>query len=140
MATSAPGKHCKNRLFEWTMTVALLSIGIELLIWPGSIAASKLQFMLDVLGSNTLTIFYLLVGWFRGIALYLNGGWPVWGARVRTFCAIGGSLVWLQMGISLIIAQLALGAPPSPSVPIFLALAAAELYSTYRAAADARFR
>lgn len=138
--TNAPGSHCKNRLFEWAMTAALLGIGLELIIWPNAIATSKLQFMLEVLGSRNLMAFYLLVGWFRGVALYLNGGWPIWGARVRTYCAFGGALVWLQMGISLILTQLASGNPPSPSVPVFMALAAAELYSTYRAAADARYR
>lgn len=122
------------------MTGALLGMAALLMIWPNAVAHSKFQFMLDVVGSKTLMLFYLFVGWFRAVALYLNGGWPVWGARVRALAAIGGALVWLQMAVSLIMAQLAIGAPPSPSVPLYLALVAAEFYSIYRAAADARFR
>lgn len=137
---SAPGKHCKNRLFEWMATGALLGIGAEMVIWPNAFAVSKLQFMLDVIGSGTLTIFLLVVGWFRALALFLNGGWPIWGARVRMFAAIGGAAVWLQMGMSLILIQLAAHGPPSPSVPLYIALVCAELYSTYRAAGDARYR
>lgn len=138
--TNAPGKHCRNRVFEWTMTGALLGMGAMLVIWPNAIAMSKLQFMLDVVGSGSLTLLYITVGCFRIVALYLNGNWPLWGARVRALTAIGSAIVWLQMGMSLFLMQLAIGGPPSPSVPLYLALVCAELYSTYRAAADARYR
>lgn len=121
-------------------TGALLGVGVEMVIWPNAFAVSKLQFMLDVIGSGTLTVFLLVVGWFRALALFLNGGWPIWGARVRMFAAIGGAAVWLQMGLSLILVQLASHGPPSPSVPLYISLVGAELWSTYRAAGDARYR
>ncbi len=135
-----PGRHCRNRLFEWTMTCALLGIGTEMVIWPNAFAVSKLQFMLDVINSKCLMYYCLMVGVLRAFALYINGGWPVWGARVRMFTAVGSAAVWLQMGLSLVFVQIAIDGPPSPSVPLYVALVLAELYSTYRAAADVRFR
>lgn len=122
------------------MTAAMLGIGIEQTIWPNAFAVSKLQFLLDIVSGAALTLFCLTVGWFRALALFLNGGWPIWGARVRMVASIGSAAVWAQMGISLILVQLAVSGPPSPSVPLYLSLVLAELYSTYRAAADARYR
>lgn len=138
--TSAPGRHCKNRIFEWAMTGALLGVGFEQVIWPGSFASSKLQFMLDVISGASLAVFCVMIGWVRAVALFLNGNWPVYGARVRMVASIGGAAVWIQMGLSLVLIQIQLDAPPSPSVPVFFSLVAAELYSTYRAASDARYR
>lgn len=138
--SAPPGPHCRNRVMEWAMAGALLGIGIEQIIWPESFARSKLQFLLDILSPGALTLWCLVIGWFRALALYLNGGWPTWGARVRVLTSMGGAAVWMQMCISLVLAQIASNAPPSPSVPVFAALVFAEIYSTYRAAADVRFR
>lgn len=122
------------------MTAAMLGVGVEMVIWPDAVAQSKLQFMLSVVGSTALMVFYLVVGALRACALYLNSDSPSVSSGMRAIGAAGGALAWLQMALSLIIAQASIGAPPSPSVPIFLALVAAELYSTYRAACDARRR
>lgn len=135
-----PGWHCSNRLFEWTMAGAMLGMGVELLIWPDAIAKSKMLFMLDVLGSHTFMLAYLVVGGARCAALYLNGKQPTWGTRVRAVTAICGAFAWAQMGISLYLAQVAVGGPPSPSLPLYFALVIAEFYSTFRAASDARYR
>ncbi len=137
---NAPGKHCKNRLFEWAMTAALLGMGIVQVAFPQSVAQSKFQFMLEVVGAGSLTAFCIVVGSLRAVALYLNGSWPVWGARVRMIAAIGSATVWMQMGLSLTYMQIIAGAPPSPSSPLLFALVFAELYSTYRAGADAGYR
>jgi hypothetical protein len=138
--TNAPGRHCQNRVFEWTMTGALLGMGILMVIWPTAFSASKLQFLLDIINPKCLTYYFLTIGGLRAVALYRNGSWPVWGARMRVLCAMGSMAVWMQMGLSLLIMQTAIYAPPSPSVPLYAALVVAELYSTYRAAADVRYR
>lgn len=138
--SAPPGNHCRQRLFEWTASIALIGMAVILIGWPRAINGSKFQFMLDVVGSFTLMMVYLVVGCFRVIALYLNGNWPVWGAVVRSAGAICGALVWMQMALSLIIAQKAEAGLPPPSVPVYLALVGAELYSAYRAASDARYR
>lgn len=136
--TNPPGARCRNRLFEWTMTCALFGLGIQLLIWPHAMSASSFRFLLDVIGAQYLMMFYLFVGWFRGVALFLNGNWPTWGPRVRALGAMLGAGVWMQMDISLIRLIPEQGTPPSPGIPVYSALVIAELISTYRAAADAR--
>lgn len=133
-----PGKHCKNRVFEWAMAIALVGLGIHLLIWPGSVAASKFVLVLNILGVSVLTLMALFFGLLRATALYLNGNWPKWGARIRSISAFGGMSIWLQMAYSLIVIQQTNDQDPSPSVWPLLVLAGAELYSSYRAAADAR--
>jgi hypothetical protein len=140
MSHDVPGAHCRNRLFEWTMTCALFALGVHLLIWPDAIKASSFRILLNVIGSDSMMAFYLLVGGFRAVALYLNGNWPVWGPQVRALGALAGAVVWLQMDIALAQLAPAVGTPPSPGIPVYTALFIAELYSTYRAAADARLR
>lgn len=133
-----PGRYCKERLFEWAMTLSIVGMGFTLLIWPESMATSKLNFMLDIITTSWLTVAYIVVGSGRGVALYLNSKWPRGGSRVRVFGAGFGGVVWLQMGVSLIFSQKAVGSPPAPSTILYIVLAAAEFYSAYRAASDAR--
>jgi hypothetical protein len=140
MISDLPGAHCRNRLFEWTMTAALLGLGVHLLIWPDAMRASSFRILLSAVGSDYLTAFYLFVGCFRAAALWLNGNWPRWGPQVRALGALLGAVVWLQMDIALAQLAPAVGIPPSPGIPVYSALFLAELYSTYRAASDARLR
>lgn len=135
-----PGQYCKNRLFEWAMAAALFLIGAELVVWPEAIARSKLQFMLDVIGTPSFTAFYLFFGIQRMTALFLNGGGKPWTAYARAVGALAGAFAWLQMAISLIVTQIGLHAPPSPTVPLLLMLVIIEMYSTFRAFDDARYR
>lgn len=137
---SSPGRYCKNRLFEWGMAAAMLLTGIEFVIWPDALARSKLQFMLDVAGSASFTAFYLFFGMQRAIALLLNGGGKPWTAYARAAGALAGAFAWFQMATSLIVSQLAAHGPPSPTVPLLLTLVAIEMYSTFRAVDDARYR
>lgn len=131
---------CKNRLFEWTMAFALLGLGVHLAVWPHAMGASAFRFILEVVGSQNLTIFYLMVGIFRIVALVANGRWQTWGPRVRALAALCGAGVWLQMDIALLKLVPEVGSPPSPGIPVYSALFLAELVSTYRAAVDGRIR
>jgi hypothetical protein len=140
MEEDRPMPHCSNRLFEWTMAFAFVFLGLQLVIWPTALANSKFQFLLDVIKPEVLAVLSLIVGLLRLVALYRNGQWPTWGPHVRAFCALATALVLLQMDVSLYLVQSAAQAPPSPTLPIFSALVLAEFYSTYRAAADARYR
>lgn len=140
MMASPPGQYCKNRLFEWAMASALFLTGVELVIWPDAIARSKLHFMLDVVGTSSFTAYYLFFGMLRHTALFLNSGGKPWTAYVRAIGALAGTFAWFQMAASLIISQIALQAPPSPTVPLLLCLVAVEIYATFRAVDDARYR
>lgn len=135
-----PSRHCGNRLFEWTMAGILLAIGLQLLLWPHSFASSRFRPILNVTDPGVLTAFYLMVGAFRVLALFANGKLEVWGPRVRAFAATCGALVWLQMSAALFVFMRDTGTDPSPGIPIYIGLAIAELISTYRAMADAKYR
>lgn len=137
---NAPGRHCRNRLFEWAMASGMFLTGLELVMWPDAIAKSKLQFMLDLVGSSGFTAFYLFFGMNRIVALFLNGAGKPWTAYARALGGLAGAFAWCQMAISLIIAQIALHAPPSPTVPLLLMLVLVEMYSTMRSLDDARYR
>lgn len=137
---SAPGRHCKNRLFEWTMTAGLLGSGVLQLYWPDALEHGKFQSILDTVRPGSLALFCLVFGWVRAVALYLNGNWPLWGALVRAIGATAGALVLTQMLVSVVFFQLAITGPPSLIVPFLLAFTGAEICSAYRAASDARYR
>lgn len=122
------------------MAAALMLTGIELIGWPDSIARSKLQLMLDIVGSSSFTVFYLFFGMLRITALFLNGAGRPWTAYVRAGGALAGAFSWFQMAASLIVTQIALEASPSPTVPVLLVLMIVELDSMLRATHDARHR
>lgn len=127
--------HCRHRLFEWTMTVAMLGLALEIAIWPGTIGASAFRYMLQVVGTSNLSMFFMMVGLLRIAALIANGQWPVYGPRCRAVGAGFGALIWFQMVIALLILAPTSGIP-SPGIPVYLALTTGELISAYRAATD----
>jgi hypothetical protein len=124
-----------NRLFEWVMTIALLGNGLLLAAYPDALEAGLFRYMLLVFSPHGLTALYIGFATARGVALVMNGGWPIWGPRWRMLGAAGGMLLWTQMTVSLITSAWDVGAP-SLSIPTYGALALGELYSVYRAARD----
>lgn len=140
MSLAPPGKHCRNRRFEWGMAFAMLLTGVEFVIWPDSLARSKLQFMLDIVGSSSFAVYYLFFGTQRLVALWLNGEGKPWTAYARVIGAIAGAFVWFQMSMSLVVAQIAVLGPPSPTVVLLLVLVVMEIDSAMRAGYDARSR
>jgi hypothetical protein len=127
--------HCRHRLFEWVMTVAMLGLAIETFFWPETIGASAFRYMLRVIQPGSLGIFFMIAGLFRIAALFANGSWPIVGPRIRAFAAGAAALVWGQMLISLIVLAPHTGIP-SPGIPVYLALTLGEIVSAYRAATD----
>lgn len=127
--------YMENRLFEWSMTIALLGNGLVLLCWPNAVEAGLFRYMLLVFQPVQLTFLYLIFASFRSIALVFNGRMPIWGPRYRMVSAVGGTLLWTQMAVSLYNSIPDQGAP-SLSIPTYGALVLGELYSAYRAARD----
>lgn len=127
---NSPGTHCKNRMFEWTMTGALLLVGLLLVFWPD---ATRDVFLAKYMRPEHFFVFYLALGGVRAFALFRNGKWPVYGPLFRAAGSLLGALVWGQMVVVLVSAQIAVAG-------LFVALVVAELFSTYRALADARYR
>lgn len=133
-------QRCSNRLFEWVMALVLFDIGVHMLIWPGAMSASAFRLIFDTIGPYNLIGLYLTVGLTRLIALYVNGMAPNIGPHLRAIGSLCGAMIWLQMDIALIGLPSVQGTPPSPGIQFYSVLVAAELYSTYRAAADAKSR
>lgn len=127
--------HCRHRLFEWVMTVAMLGLAIEIFFWPGTIGASAFRYMLRVIQPELLGGFFLIVGLFRIAALYANGNWPKFGPRIRALAAGAAALIWGQMLFALFALAPHTGIP-SPGIPVYLALTLGEMISAYRAATD----
>lgn len=127
--------HCRHRLFEWTMTAAMLGLAFEIIIWPGTIGASAFRYMLQLVGPTNLGLFFAIAGLLRIAALVANGQWPVYGPRCRAVGAAMGALIWFEMLAALFILAPENGVP-SPGIPVYLALTTGELISAYRAATD----
>lgn len=135
---SAPGHHCKNRQFEWTMAFALLWTGAFIMIWPHAIQASAFAPILDIGPSTMLGQFLTIIGLLRCVTLWHNGLWPKWGPIIRASCAVAGGVVFMSMDIALIRQVLEVGRPPSPGIPIYTAVAVSEFISVFRAVGDVR--
>lgn len=126
------GACCRNRLFEWTMAVALLGAALCLSIWPRSIGSGNFHLMLRVTGVSQLTLVYSVVAVTRMFALFMNGRLHSWGPPIRAMTALFSSMIWIQLSLALMLAVPA----PSPSVAIYAALAVGELVSVWRAKRD----
>lgn len=135
---SAP--YSTNRLFEWTMALTLLALGIHLFIWPTSIEASKLRLLLDVIPQGCIGYLCCSVGLMRAGSLIANGSSRVTGPMLRSVGSVCGAAIWVSMGLALALLHPDLTNPPSPSLPVYSGLFFAELCSAFRAAADARRR
>jgi uncharacterized membrane protein len=131
--------YCVNRLFEWTMALTLMLLGLWMLAFPASMGASAFHYINAVIGNFSLMAFFLLVGGFRISALIANGRWKIWGGRIRALGSWAGAIIWLQMAVALAMLIPNVGTPPSPGIPVYFALAIAELISTYRARADGHY-
>lgn len=133
-----PGYRCRNRMFEWSMTAAMIMLGVQLLIWPGSLGFSHFAPILDVMSPFTIAIFCLFFGALRAVALWRNGTWPKWGPTFRALGAIAGAVILISIDVALIRQSLEVNRPPSPGVPFYTVFFVGELRSVRRAKADAR--
>lgn len=125
-----------QRLFEWVMAFAVLFFGVEIFLFPVSIESSAFHYILRVINAEFLASFYLLIGGVRVAALVINGRWPKWGPVLRSACAGGAVILWSQMCAALAL-RLPYG-PPSPGIPIYLAMTLGEILACYRAMTDQR--
>jgi len=132
-------EYCRDRLFEWVMTTAMLGLAVEIAIWPSTIGASSFRFILAVVSSQNMGLFFTMFGLMRIAALIANGHWPEHGPRLRAMGAGAASLMWGQMCVALLMLAPHNQGVPSPGIPIYLALTIGELFSAYRAISDARF-
>jgi hypothetical protein len=134
MNTPPPGTFCMHRQFEWTMAVALTSIGAHLIFSPESGEITAFRYGLEGIGLHTAAAVYFILGIVRMAALVANGRVPIYGEMGRAACSVLSSVVWAEMAFVLYHVP-ALGAP-SPYIWIYVVLTASESYSTFRAVSD----
>jgi hypothetical protein len=130
--------YCRNRMFEWVMTLAMLGIALEIAVWPSSIASGSFRLLLVVISPAELALFFGTFGLLRIAALIANGSWPEHGPRMRAMGAGAAALMWGQMCIALMLLTPDLGGVPSAGIPVYFSLTVGELISAYRAISDAR--
>ena len=129
--------YVDGRLWEWIITVAMLALAVETLIWPQTLKASAFQWIVLVMSNWFAEIFLFSVGWTRLIGLLLNGH-MIRGVRVgpiiRSASAIACAVMWVQFDIALFELSVRQGFP-SPGIPFWSMFVLGELYTTYRAVA-----
>lgn len=129
--------YCRDRLFEWVMTCAMLGLAFEIALWPQVIGSSSFRLILSIISAENMGLFFGLFGMLRIVALVANGSWPTHGPRMRAFGAGAAALMWGQMCIALLILLPHKNGVPSPGIPIYFALTIGEIVSAYRAISDA---
>lgn len=118
--------YTNDRLFEWAMALALITVGLQVAVWPVLLGEWSRAWPVMV-----------LVGMGRSLALIANGRSYVYGPRIRAFGALIGALVWSQILVALLVVAPRHDAP-SLEVPVLFIMTLCELYSSYRAATDVR--
>lgn len=133
-------RRYSNRLFEWISTSMMLGIASTLYLSPHSISASAFRLLLDVLPQSVIADLFFTFGLVRIIALVANGRIPYYGPIMRALCAVGGAVMWFQLGLALFLASIGYD-HVSPGVTFYFCMGVGEIVSCYRAAADgSRYR
>lgn len=134
-------RYVENRLFEWTMSLSMVLLSVEIFLWPRTLDASAFYWLVQVMPSGAVGIFLFCVGVARLAALFVNGRSMMYGPRVRAVGALAGAVMWAQFALALLMPfVMSEKAIPSPGIPFWFLFTFAELYSAYRAAGDVRDR
>ena len=138
MVEARNGPYSRNRLFEWTMTVAMLITAWTIFAYPNSVTFGRFHFLADIsFTPATGCLFFAIAGLLRAGALWANGSIPVYGPWCRVAGAFAGTFIWAQMAYALYLSGLETGSP-SLGVGMYAALTGGELATCVRAAFDAR--
>ena len=136
-----PPDYLEGRLFEWTMTTAMILLSVEIFLWPQTLEASAFHWLVLVLPAEIIGVVMLFVGTSRATALFINGRSILYGPRIRAVGALVGAVMWAQFDLALLMPFLMNEkAIPSPGIPFWFTFTAAELYTVYRATTDVRNR
>lgn len=134
-------QYIENRLFEWTMSIAMCLLAMEIFLWPATLGASAFHWLVLFLPTELVGVFLLLVGAARLGALFVNGRSMLLGPRVRAIGSLAGAVMWGQFCLALIMPfATSERAIPSPGIPFWFLFTLSEIYSAYRAAGDVRDR
>lgn len=127
------------RGLEWFMVGCFFGLFVEMLLVPDIILSSTFQYMVFSRQPTWLAVTFLLLSYLRALVLILNGRSYYYGPYLRAILAMAGAILWAMMSISLlriVIDHQYLTTPVS--IPIYVCLTLAELFTVYRASGDVR--
>lgn len=131
--------YLDGRLYEWTMGSAMISFGIAMLFFPKMAHGSILQILIAVFSGWVIGLIFLFDGALRITALIANGRSLQIGPRIRAWTAAVAAILWTTFTLSMVRVSLEQGFP-SPMVFYWGFFTAAEIYISYRAMLDVRFK
>ena len=129
----------QDRSVEWLCAWLMLAWAVTLAMPGDTFSYPSLSgFRHHGLTESSWTLFFVVLGAGRMVALYINGRWPK-SAIVRQVCAFAGFFSWAQIAVMLYQNGPGRGAPWVPNILISAVLAVAELHSLLRARFDERY-
>lgn len=128
-----------DRAIEWLCAGITLWWAIALAL-PGDILSGPAFVAFNRVGwpQSTWMLLFAFSGGVRVIALWVNGRWPKT-PIIRMFASIFGAFVWTQLAWLFYQSSLMNHGPFQTGMGVYGLLAAAEVFSTFRAAHDARY-
>lgn len=137
----AAGRHCRNRLFEWGMSLSTFLFGIHVSVFPSSLARSNFSPILDIVPAPIISVIAVIVGGMWLTALWCNGNWPVWGPVIRAVGSVVAGVILISIDVALLRQSYEVGRDPSPGTPFYSVFGIISLLiASRRAAADVRNR
>lgn len=128
-----------NRQTEWLMVGCFFGLFLEMFFSPDLASSSAFQYMWGGHHPYWLAVVFLLTSYLRALVLILNGRSYYYGPYLRALGALTGAVLWSLLAISLIRIIMDQSYPTQPiSVPVYVCLVLAELFTVYRAAGDVR--
>ena len=125
--------YVKGRVYEWTMALATLLAGLELLIWDEVLTFDAFKWLLGFLNQKGIGTMMLFVGWLRISSLMFNGQLLFgrrFGILVRAFCAVFSAAIWAQFSLALFQLSITQGFP-SLGLPFWTLFVIAEMLTAY---------
>lgn len=125
--------YVRGRVFEWTMGLAMLFAGIELLVWDNVLTFGAFRWLLVFLDQKWIGTIMLFVGWLRVSSLMFNGQLLFgrrFGYAIRSLTAVIAASLWAQFAVALLQLSIDQGFP-SVGFPFWTTFTLAELLVAY---------
>lgn len=128
--------YLNGRLFEWTMSLGTVTLGLQLAVLPDSMKSTPFRWLAEVIGTDFLAAVLLLVGFARLGALAANGASLKIGPYLRSIGAMVSAAIWFEFGYSFTLGAVKRGY--GGPVLFWFIFALAEMFVVYRAVLDVR--
>lgn len=137
LETSSTWKHFQARFAEWFNAFAMMLWGSYVILHPGMFLDPKLAALwvglLDVASQQTWGLIAFINGVIRLCALYVNGRRKAT-PSIRLAASFVSAFIWTQ-----IVLGMWNGGTPNTGLVVYPMLILADIYSAFRAGADATY-